>query len=156
MPDIRLTSLVPRSTGIARRINAAIDAFFVPDCPICHKGDAQTDGLCADCWRDLTLLDGRGCFHCSRPIPGSETADPDWICAECHHAPPAWQRGRAVFAYNGAGRRLVLSLKHGDRQDTTPLFARWAIAAASDLIADADLAVPIPLHWMRRLKRRSN
>ncbi|MEM7669178.1 MAG: phosphoribosyltransferase family protein [Pseudomonadota bacterium] len=70
--------------------------------------------------------------------------------------PHRWDRGRAAFQYDGTGRRLILSLKHGDRLDLAPLLAGWMARAAEPLLADADLIIPIPLHWTRRIKRRYN
>lgn len=51
---------------------------------------------------------------------------------------------------------MVLGLKHGDRLDLVPTLATWAARAGSDLVAQADMIVPAPLHWTRRLKRRGN
>jgi len=36
------------------------------------------------------------------------------------------------------------------------MLATWAARAGGALIADADLVVPVPLHWTRRLARRAN
>lgn len=82
------------------------------------------------------------------------------MCDACAHAPPAWSRGVAAVLYDGAGRRLILALKHADRLDVAPLAARWMLSAqgggGAALVASADLIAPAPLHWKRMLKRRYN
>ncbi|MEM8622240.1 MAG: ComF family protein [Pseudomonadota bacterium] len=132
------------------------DLLFPPECPACRAETATADGLCARCFADTQFLAGPACVQCARPEPRLAAPDPDYRCDRCLAAPPAWDRAAAVALYGGAMRRLVLGLKHGDRLDTVPLLARWMAASGAHLLRDADLLVPIPLHWTRRLKRRFN
>ncbi len=60
------------------------------------------------------------------------------------------------MVYDGAGRRLTLALKHGDRVDLAKPMGRWMLRAAGPLARNADLIAPVPLHWTRLLKRRFN
>jgi ComF family protein len=52
--------------------------------------------------------------------------------------------------------RLVLGLKHGDRTHLAPAFGRWMYRAGGEILAGADLLVPVPLHWTRLFQRRYN
>ncbi len=54
------------------------------------------------------------------------------------------------------GRKMVLALKHGDRQEIARPAARWMAQAAQGILPDAALIAPVPLHWLRLLKRRYN
>ena len=56
--------------------------------------------------------------------------------------------------YDDVARTLVHALKYGDR--LAPTMARWMARAGADLLAEADLVVPIPLHWRRLWARRFN
>jgi ComF family protein len=58
--------------------------------------------------------------------------------------------------YDEASRRLVLAFKHGDRLHLAPAFGRWMRRAGAELLAEADVLVPVPLHWTRLLARRYN
>lgn len=60
------------------------------------------------------------------------------------------------MSYAGNGRRLVLGLKHGDRLDLAPTFARWMASRAAPLVTEDMILVPVPIHWSRLLKRRYN
>ena len=68
----------------------------------------------------------------------------------------AWGTARAATLYGGASRQLVLSLKHGDRPALARPMALWMRRAGGDVLSRADLVVPVPLHWTRRVKRRMN
>jgi ComF family protein len=53
-------------------------------------------------------------------------------------------------------RELVQSFKYRDRHEGLPLFARWLAKAGAELMADADLIVPVPLYFSRLWWRRFN
>ncbi len=58
--------------------------------------------------------------------------------------------------YDEASRGLVLGFKHADRTDGAPAYGAWLARAGAELIAEADLIAPVPLHWMRLFARRYN
>ena len=60
------------------------------------------------------------------------------------------------MAYRDNGRKLVLALKHGDRHDIIRPAAAWMARAAEPLLSPGMLVLPVPLHWLRMLKRRYN
>jgi ComF family protein len=68
----------------------------------------------------------------------------------------SWDCARAALRYDKNSRRLVLGLKHGDRTHLAGAFGRWMHRAGSEVLADADLLVPVPLHWTRLFQRRYN
>jgi len=68
----------------------------------------------------------------------------------------SYARARAVFRYEDTSRRLILGLKHGDRTHTAPALARMLHQAGAELLADAEVIVPVPLHWRRLVRRRFN
>jgi len=47
-------------------------------------------------------------------------------------------------------------LKHGDHTHLATAFGRWMHRAGAEVLADADLLVPVPLHWTRLFTRRFN
>lgn len=70
--------------------------------------------------------------------------------------PPSYGRARAAVRYDDVARALVHALKYGDRMDLAPTMGRWMARAGSELLADADVIVPVPLHWRRLWARRFN
>ncbi|MFL4469341.1 ComF family protein [Tateyamaria armeniaca] len=89
------------------------------------------------------------------PLPG-DVAEDEVHCDACMRAPKPWAHGRAALAYGGMGRKLVLGLKHGDRQEIARPAALWMRASVQSLITDTTLIAPVPLHWLRLAKRRYN
>ena len=145
--------------GLARHLGTAAmqtaEVLFPPACPICREETGIAEMLCPDCWTDVAFLGPSGCETCNRPVPGAQPGD-SVRCDDCTRHPPGWRRGAAAFQYADVGRRLVLALKHGDRLDLAPMLGGWLLRAGRALVLEADLVAPVPLHWSRRLKRRTN
>ena len=95
-----------------------IDTIYPPRCLACTEATDQPHGLCPACWRDTHFIAGTTCRKCGVPLIGEAGAED--VCESCLRHPPAWDRGAAALLYAGAGRRMVLALKHGDRLDMVP------------------------------------
>ena len=71
--------------------------------------------------------------------------------------PPVYGRARAVVRFeDGPARKLVHRLKYSDRAELARPIARWMARAGVEVIADADVIVPVPLHPLRLWRRRFN
>jgi len=58
--------------------------------------------------------------------------------------------------YDEGSRDPILAFKRADRLDLVPAFARWVFGAGRELIENADVIVPVPLHRWRLWQRRYN
>jgi ComF family protein len=132
-----------------------LDIVYPPRCIACTEATTEGSHLCANCWRDAAFISGTTCESCGTPLPGVDP-EPGLRCDGCLHHPPAWDFGRALFLYDGTGRKLILSLKHADRTDLAQPLASWLARIAPDLLDKADVIAPVPLHWKRLFKRRYN
>ena len=144
----------PIAATLSRLGASLIDTLYPPRCLACSEPTDAPHGLCPACWRNTDFIAGPACRSCGLPLLGEAGADD--ICEGCQGHPPAWNRGSAAFLYRGAGREMVLGLKHGDRLDLTRPLARWMAQTGRPLLEAADLIVPVPLHWRRLLRRRYN
>ena len=141
-------------------MKGALRLLYPPQCvscstPVAGMGPGQ---LCPACFSDTRFITGAACARCGVPLPddGTGADDPVLSCDDCLSIARPWARGRAAMVYSGAGRRLVLALKHGDRPDLAPALAVWLARAAAPLIEVDTIVAPIPLHLRRLLKRRYN
>lgn len=146
-----LGSLRALSGGV---LYGALDLVLPPRCLGCGEGVEAPGRLCPVCWRRLTFLAPPQCRLCGYPLPHALPAEP--LCGACSADPPAYDRARAALRYDDGSRGLILAFKHADRTDTAPAFGRWLTRAGAELLADADLITPVPLHRWRLLKRGYN
>jgi ComF family protein len=135
-------------------MQAALRLVYPPRCLACGEGVDSDFGLCGPCWRDTPFVVGAVCDHCGAPQPG-EMAE-GIVCDDCLRLARPWERGRAAMVYDGAGRQMVLALKHADRTDLARPAAGWLARAAAPLVVPGMLVVPVPLHWWRLVRRRYN
>ncbi len=112
-------------------------------------------GLCSTCWRDTAFLGGVICDCCGAPLPAGGEGDIHH-CDTCMQSPKPWVQGRAALMYCDTGRKLVLALKHGDRQEMARPAGLWMANMIRCHVTPDTLVVPVPLHWSRLLKRRYN
>jgi len=146
---------VPRLANLTRAAGrAALDLILPPLCLKCREPVAEPQSLCASCWGELRFLGPPHCAQCGLPFP--HVLGQGIKCAACITRSPPFEVGRAAIAYDDASRDLILSFKHGDRLEAVPMFARWMVNAGHDALVDADLLLPVPLHWMRLVARRYN
>ncbi|MEX2518812.1 MAG: double zinc ribbon domain-containing protein, partial [Paracoccaceae bacterium] len=113
-----------------RRLVQVGAGFVYPSaCPACRVAVAEFGGVCPACWRETAFITPPACGSCGAPLEaGLEAGSPEAaLCDSCAHAPPAWSRGVAAVVYDGAGRRLILGLKHADRLDIAPMAAAWML-----------------------------
>jgi len=145
---------IPR---LARGVGAGLLDLMLPPRALDDWSSAsavQTIGLTADAWTRIHFIEAPMCDGCGAPFEYDLGAGAR--CAACQSRPPAFDRARAACLYDDHSRDLILKLKHADRTDLAPLFARWVARAAADLLADADAVLPVPLHPLRLLGRRYN
>jgi len=142
------------AAGIKRAGNRMLDIVLPPRCLKCGATVDAVGALCADCWPAVAFLAPPHCAACG--LPFEFDLGPDALCGACAGERPVFARARAAFRYDDGSKDLILRFKHADRTDSAPAFARWMARAGAALLADADLIVPVPLHWLRLFMRRYN
>lgn len=149
-----MPSLALPGRWLRRSAAGLLDLLLPPRCLGCGATIGRDGELCPRCWGAIAFLGAPHCACCGLPFP-YET-DAGARCGACLAEPPAYSRARAVFRYDDASRGLVLAFKHGDKTHSAPAYGRWMSRAGAELMEEADLLVPVPLHWTRLFARRYN
>jgi len=90
------------------------------------------------------------------PFANARQGGSQGICPACEARPPAFARARAALRYDSQARRIILPFKHADRLEFAATLVPLMARAGADLLRDADLLVPVPLHRHRLFARRFN
>ena len=125
-----------RSPHLARyAADAFISVAFAPACAACDRVlDAPLDGpVCPTCWSTV------------QPVVHTDIAAHDPI-----------DRWQAAGEYDGSLREILHAFKYDGRRSLCVPLAALMRARGTDLLHDADVAVPVPLHAWRRLRRGFN
>jgi len=132
--------------AISDAATTVLDLVFPPRCPLCGEGISAQSGLCARCWSELVIPGEPSCNLCSRPFAAD--VQHESTCAPCLARPPRHDGIAAATLYNDASRKLVLSLKHGNRIALAPMMARL-MAAKLGFVDEDWVIVPVPLQGRR-------
>jgi ComF family protein len=178
MDVLRLAELAARKgtkTGLAattRFRHSALGLAFPPACVSCKvelDADENSDShlrLCDECLEQIEFFRGPTCRRCGAPVPdlGQPAVEmrpvthTDAGCYRCRGRKLWFDEALAVGHYAGGLRDLLLRMKRSDGDCISLAVAQlfWQQCADRLLRAEADVVVPIPLHWRRRLVHRTN
>lgn len=133
----------------------AIEIIYPSSCIACHGATGEGNAMCASCWRRMRFIEKPWCERLGTPF--AQDLGAGLISPEAFARPPVFARARAAARFeDGPARELVHRLKYGDRPELAAPMARWMARAGAELLQDADLLVPVPLHFGRLFRRRFN
>jgi len=143
-----------QNNSILNLCRAAIDVLLPPRCLATGEIVDVPGMVSPDVWPQLQFIENPFCRTCGIPFP-FEIAN-DAMCASCMEREPVFDAARAAVIYNDISRKMILSFKYGDRLHAVKTFVPWMVRAGQNLIDQADLIIPVPLHNRRLRERRFN
>jgi ComF family protein len=153
--------------GLIRRVGCSLAKFasgglnllFPPRCAYCHTDLVESEDqlpLCPECCRKLIPEKWIGCRHCGAKI--IEENDNSESCLFCKSPQLFFDNVVTIGDYRSGLNDVVLQMKHPQRESLTMamgrLFAESRFSELTEL--RADLIIPIPMFWNRRLRRHTN
>jgi len=134
--------------------DALLSLLYPPRCAVCRTLGCALP-LCETCVASVVPVPEPTCLHCGHSLePGRE-------CSDCQKHPPAFDRARALGAYQGVLREAVHCFKYKN----CPALAEplgSLLAAQARTQSDAlrglkfDGVLPMPMHAGRRRTRGYN
>lgn len=122
-------------------------------CATCGVEAPVKHGFCEACHSLLPLiLDDDRCPGC-----GAENDGIFDFCSKClKEDERPWGKGVTVMRMEGLGSELIHRFKYGSETSLARPLGELAAAAILNSDLEADLIVPVPLHWTRALSRGYN
>ncbi len=142
-------------SGWLRRLGLNILEFFLPRlCLFCGAavGEEAPAALCPGCEAQLERVQSPLCTCCGLVFAARDGGDR--LCGACQTDPPPFARARAAALYEGPAAAAIKRLKFNRQMAYLPLLQSWLkLCPWGDLVREADLVAPVPLH-PRRLRAR--
>ena len=155
MPSLLLGQLSRLPRGGGALLRGLFDALYPPSCLACRAAIGQADALCPACWRAMRFIERPYCERLGTPF--EQQLGDGLLSPQAVADPPVFSRARAVARFeDGPARRLVHRLKYSDRAELAKPMGRWMARAGRELLAEADVIVPVPLHRRKLWQRRFN
>ncbi len=133
-----------------------LDTLLPPSCLVCDGWVDQQGRLCAACFRRTGFVTAPHCVCCGVPFAHGGQAEAGGCCRSCALHPPVFERARAALRYDAQARRIVMPLKYAGRTEIAAALAPLMARAGVELLREADVLVPVPLHRRRLVARRYN
>ena len=140
--------------GARRGGTALLDLLLPPVCVACRRPVERAHALCGSCWAGLAQIERPYCERLG--IPFGYDIGEGALSAQAIADPPVFDRARAAVLFEGVARDLVHALKYRDRTEAARLMGRMTARAGRDILPDADVLVPMPLHRHRLWTRKFN
>ncbi len=140
---------------IQQMLNKGVDIILPPRCPVTGELVSHQGAVAPNAWAQLQFITHPFCIKCGIPFGFGEEED-GLRCMSCVETPPIYESARAALIYDETSRDLILGFKHGDKTHMAPSFIPWLTRAGAEMLEQADLLVPVPLHHSRLFIRRYN
>lgn len=140
--------------GAREACRSVLSLIYPPTCIACQAATGEAHALCAACWSGIRFIERPFCERLGTPFQvdlGQPLLSPAAIAD-----PPVFERARAVAEYDGTASLLVHRLKYNDRLELARALGVMMVRAGAELLAEADVIVPVPLHRWRLWRRRFN
>lgn len=114
------------------------------------------DRFCAACRTALAADQLPTCPRCASTVgPFANLEDG---CTRCRGEVFHFEKVIRLGPYEGLLRELVLRMKHASGEGLAEMLGQWWARQAGDRLrqVQADVVVPVPLHWRRRWSRGYN
>ncbi len=138
-----------------RRFSLNLLEFFLPRlCLFCGAavGEAAPVAVCPECEGQIEWVESPLCTCCGAVFTSRDGADR--VCGDCQAELPPFTRARAAAVYDGPAAQAVKRFKFNRQMAFLPVMQHWLQRPLClELVADADLFIPVPLH-PKRLKQR--
>jgi ComF family protein len=145
--------------GVNRLVTNGCNLLFPPRCLCCQTdldGAASDWVLCTPCLERLAPATWSGCGRCGGQIAESGGA-PD-RCPLCQGASLRFDAVITLGSYHGGLREIVLRMKRASHGALSAAMGQLLAQRRRDRLVEirADMVVPIPMFWLRRLGRGMN
>ncbi len=132
----------------------AVDTVLPPRCVVTGEMVDRQGMVAPEAWAQIDFIADPMCAQCGFPFEFE--VEKGSLCASCIDHPPPFDKVRCALKYNDASRKMILGFKHADQVHTAKAFTPWLENAGAEILNEADILMPVPLHRWRLLARRYN
>lgn len=145
------------SFSIINCLKNLIDFILPLRCVSCGKIIHNKDCLCSECFENISFINKPYCQHCGSPLVGHKDDVLGLTCVKCLKKKEPFRLCRSAIEYDDYSKRIILDFKFADHVENIPLLVRWLDSAGKDILdAGIDLIIPVPIHFLRLIKRKYN
>lgn len=123
-------------------------------CVACHDLTQGDFDLCGKCFKSHDFINKPFCNSCG--VSFSLNINGQINCNSCQNNKTYFDIGRSLFVFNDSSRKLVHGFKFNDKIHSSKFFAKLFYRKFPELVNEADIISPVPMHRLKRLARLYN
>lgn len=130
-----------------------LDIIFPMRCPVCDGIVPFGCLICSECRTGFEFVKPPRCLQCGKHLERMEAE----YCTDCRSKKHLYTQGRALYDYRSVATSLY-RFKYAGRQEYGIYYAREMADYLREAIKrwDAEVLVPVPIHYMRKHNRGYN
>ena len=143
------------SIKTARKIfHNILYGIFPKSCPLCDEIITPEELICKHCSLGIKLVQEPKCKKCGKKL----LSDRQEYCHNCSENNHFFETGISTFEYTEEIRKAIYKFKYHNRRDYGKFFADAIYKNNGREIEGwkADVMIPVPIHYKRRVKRGYN
>lgn len=128
-------------------------------CPVCEEILPDIPGMsswnvCEKCNKKLHYIHSPRCFICGKQLYDAK----EEYCSDCKTKTHIFTQGVGVFGYDEQIKDVIYRFKYSQKKEYAKFFADSIVIRYGHQIRrwNIDAVIPIPLHWLKYLKRGYN
>lgn len=135
-----------------------LNFLLPPRCIYCGQILEDADGICAECFNQMTFISAPYYSRCGLPFTKTTGLKSKMLCPNClKEKKPLFRYIRNAVKYDDFSKTSILAFKFMDKTENACVFAKWLKFAGKDIFDEGvDLIIPVPLHYLRLFKRKYN
>lgn len=147
-------------TFIVEYIHALLDLVYPRHCFSCDGTINKEDEvyICDRCREGIKIIDENRCARCGLPL-GPYANISNAGCATCKNVKLWFDSVHSAARYEGVVRKLIHRYKYGRNEALTITLNKILIENVPKYYhttSKVDIVVPVPLFWLKRIKRGFN
>ena len=142
--------------GISAFTHVCRNLLLPPSCVYCRQDISHDDGdvlFCSECFARLIPETWHGCRRCGGAVVDRGVSPPH--CPLCRNQPLKFDAAVTLGSYHAGLRDVVLRMKRPSHEALSTTMGRLLADRRHAQLTDhqANVIVPIPMFWRRRLGR---
>ena len=135
-----------------------LNFLLPPRCINCGKIINDENGICTECFNQITFISEPYCSCCGLPFDKTIGVNKNMLCPKCvKQSKKNFRYSRSAIKYETISKNMILAFKFADKTENVKVFAKWLKLAGKDIFEEgADVFIPVPLHYRRLVERKYN
>lgn len=139
--------------------HAFLDIFYSRSCLHCSSNlnSSHELYLCEDCTKGIPYIGNEHCIRCGTTL-GPHTVSTTEGCMTCKGRNLPFSTLTSVTYYEGAMKTLIHKFKYSGQKFLCNPMNTMVLEQekVKELVLNIDVIVPVPLHWIKKMRRGFN